>query len=561
MSSRNLRSLRFATALIAAALAAPTAAAPLSFQQAINTSAPILYYQLNEVAGNAINHGSLGATFDATYNGTIQRAVPTPAGDTGAIFDDINDYLESLTTSPAALSGNPTFTAETLVAIRCTPNTNFYPPFLHWGQGTTSQEVFFSLRANDSNKAYVGFYNGGLTTQDPTPIGEWMHLVWVRQGGGNAATGTTLYLNGQSVALTVDNSLCCATSTPAVTSAAFRVNRARDFPRFTTMEMDELALYDRAISAPEVTAHFAALTVQSAVRGDLDCDQFVTGADVDGFVTALLAPASYPAKYPLCNALNGDFNGSGTVTTADIPPFVARLTNFPTTPFQQAILDDSPALFYSMNQSGGPVPNRGSLGAAYDAIRTGSTPLVPSPNGDGGLYFPGSGNYLLSAADAPAAFTGNPSFSLEAVVKPTCTVSAYTSILGWGPAGNGTETFFGFPINQGNQFFAGFFGGGSVTSSPTPHAQWFHVVWTRAAGGNVSTGSLLYIDGQPAAIAPDAGLCCNTVIPNVGSTQFRINATSAGAAWYFIGSIDEVALYDHILTPAQVTTHYNALPH
>ncbi len=557
MSSRNLGSLLVTTALITA----PAAAAPLAFQQAINTSAPILYYQLNEAAGNAINHGSLGATFNATYNGTIQRAVPTPAGDTGAIFDDVSDYLESLTTSPAALSGNPTFSAETLVAIRCTATSNFYPAFLHWGQGTTSQEVFFSLRGNDSNKAYAGFYNGGLTTSDPTPVGEWMHLVWVRQGGGNAATGTTLYLNGQSVALSVDNSLCCATSVPAVTSAAFRVNRGRDFTRFTTMEMDELALYDRTLSASEVTTHFNALTVQSAVKGDLDCNQFVTGVDVDGFVTALLAPASYPAKYPLCNALNGDFNGSGTVTTADIAPFVARLTSIPTTAFQQTILNDAPSLFYSMNQSGGVVPNRGSLGSTYDAIGVGTTTLVPSPNGDGGLYFPGLGNYFLTAANTPAAFTGNPTYSIEAVVKPTCTVSAYSSILGWGPAGTGTETFFGFPTNLGNQFFAGFFNGGTVTSNPTPHAQWFHVVWTRAGGGNASTGSLLYIDGQFATITPDPSLCCNTTVPNLGATPFRINATSAAPSWYFIGSIDEVALYNTVLSPAQVTTHYNALPH
>jgi len=192
MSACNPRSIILATALATAVLTAPAVAAPFAFQQAINTSAPILYYQLNESSGNAINHGSLGAGFDATYNGTIQRAVPTPAGDTGAIFDDVNDYLESLTTSPAALSGNPTFSAETLVAIRCSATSNFYPPFLHWGQGTTSQEVFFSLRANESNNAYAGFYNGGLMTTDPTPVGEWMHLVWVRQGGGNAATGTTL---------------------------------------------------------------------------------------------------------------------------------------------------------------------------------------------------------------------------------------------------------------------------------------------------------------------------------------------------------------------------------
>ncbi len=562
MFAKTTRSTLLAACLTAALLATSATAATPAFQQAINTSAPILYYQLNEAAGPALNHGSLGAAFNATYLGAIQRNVPTAAGDSGAIFDNVNDYLESLAASPASLNGNPTFSTETLVAIRCTGTYSFYPPFIHWGVGGTGKEVYFSLHNNDATSIYAGFFDGGaFTAVGSTPVNQWMHVVWVRQGGGNASTGSTVYVNGQSLALLPDSFLCCSTQIPAVTSSPFRVNRASDSTRFTTMEMDELALYDRALSPSEVAAHFAALApAPSTIKGDLNCDGFVSGADVDGFVTALLNPPGYPVKYPLCNSLNGDFDGSASVNPADVPLFAARLLNNPTTPFQQAILNDSPSLFYSLNEGNGTVANRGSLGSAFDAVHTGTNNLVTSPSGDGGLYFAGPGSSLYSLAPAPAAFTGNPTFSAEAVVKPECNVVFYPSMLGWGLANTGQEVFFGFPNSQAHVIYAGFFSGGITTTDSLPVAQWVHVVWTRQGGGNATTNTIVYINGQPAAQSPDPVLCCNTLTPNLASTPFRINDT-ANASWYFVGSLDELALYDHILTPAQVQTHFNALPH
>ncbi len=40
---------------------------------------------------------------------------------------------------------------------------------------------------------------------------------------------------------------------------------------------------------------------------------------------ALTCPGCYAAQYPVCNILNGDYNGDGQVNYADIAPFVAAL--------------------------------------------------------------------------------------------------------------------------------------------------------------------------------------------------------------------------------------------
>src|SRR5262249_42251889 len=115
--------------------------------------------------------------------------------------------------------------------------------------------------------------------------------------------------------------------------------------------------------------------------------------------------------------------------------------------------------------------------------------------------------------------------------------------------------------NRTERVFTGFFNGGMLAVDGSPHGQWLHLVWTRQGGGNALTGSTLYINGQPVALGPDPILCCDSLVPNLGTSRFRINETSFTGGQYFVGSIDEVALYDHLLTPGQVLAHYNALPH
>ena len=100
---------RAALLVIAIALPAmPSAlqAATAAYQAAIEASAPVLYYQFNEASGAAVNHGSLGAGYDATYLGPPTREAPTLAGDTGVAFATADDYLESLGVAPAGQCGH-----------------------------------------------------------------------------------------------------------------------------------------------------------------------------------------------------------------------------------------------------------------------------------------------------------------------------------------------------------------------------------------------------------------------------------------------------------------------
>ena len=145
---------------------AASRAATAAYQAEIEASAPVLHYQFNEASGAAVNYGSLGSAYDATYLGAPTRQAQTLAGDTGVAFATAEDYLESLGVAPAGLTGNPTFSAEALFYVPVGGTCSLWAPFLHWGpsdnDGTTARSVYFSFSNNDPTSAFAGFYNGGL---------------------------------------------------------------------------------------------------------------------------------------------------------------------------------------------------------------------------------------------------------------------------------------------------------------------------------------------------------------------------------------------------------------
>ena len=254
--------------------ASSATAAPTAYHTAVSTANPILWFQFNETAGNAINHGSLGASHNATYNGTIVRSVFTNSGDTGAGFNSPDDYLESLAAS--TLTGNPTFSIEAIVRLDQQGSANLWGPFLHWGSGGTGHEVYFSISNADNNRLYAGFYNAGQRTSSPVSTNRWLHVVWVRQGGTDTAAGTTLWVNGRIVTLQQDPGLIpgfLPAASVSVTATNFHINRASDFlgSRYFTGALDELALYNRALSPAEILG----LAAASGLSCYANCDDSV----------------------------------------------------------------------------------------------------------------------------------------------------------------------------------------------------------------------------------------------------------------------------------------------
>jgi hypothetical protein len=271
----------FFTIVVATTLAHDPLAASPTYQAIVQGDGPVLYYQLNEITGTTvINHGSLGASHNGTYQGAPTRGVPTFSGDSGVKFNGLSDYIQSLGVAPASLTGNPSFTVEAVVHLPSTAISILYAPFLNWGDttslpdgdiGRSGRSAWFGFQGQGGpfpngfrNKVFAGFYNGGVVT-DPIAFDTWHHVVWVRNSAGgtnSSAIGNTLYVDGVQVSAVVDTQLLAAV-TPAVDATVFRINRGPDFVsspgRYFTGSLDEVALYDRQLTATEVFEHASAL--------------------------------------------------------------------------------------------------------------------------------------------------------------------------------------------------------------------------------------------------------------------------------------------------------------
>jgi hypothetical protein len=261
--------------------AASTAtAAPPLYKQAIVNDTPVLYYLLGETAGPAGNLGTLGSAFNATYNGTPIRGVATPGNDKGVTFDGTDDWIESLGSAPAALTGNPTMSIEAIVRIPTGATSLLWAPFLHWGDAgpQMGRSAWFGLQNNNADRLFVGFYNSGLRSVTTFPLGVWHHLVWVRNGGAShSQENSTLYLDGVAIPLTADTDLL-GPLVPDVTSTPFRINRGHDFTRSFQGTMDELALFDYALTPAQVATHYATSGLSSQTVPGV----FNTGVDDNG---------------------------------------------------------------------------------------------------------------------------------------------------------------------------------------------------------------------------------------------------------------------------------------
>ncbi|MCA9312315.1 MAG: hypothetical protein KDA21_13960 [Phycisphaerales bacterium] len=298
-------------AMAAACVSAAYAASP-EYQNFISTAAPILWYSFNEASGDALNHGSLGAPFDGACSANVMRGVSTAGGDDASGFLNATAYVTSGGVSP--LTGNPTFSIEALIRLKQPPVGNQWGPFLHWGSGLTGREVYFSIASNLNDRVYAGFYNAGLRTQASVPVNEWIHVVWVRTGGSGSNTGTTLYINGSAVAMEVDPQLNPGILTAGqinVAATHFSVNRAADFlgSRYFSGDIDELALYDRALDLSEITDHADAALLPPC-PGDANGDRTVNFTDLNILLEAWntsIPPGSGP-----------DFDGNGTVNFTDL---------------------------------------------------------------------------------------------------------------------------------------------------------------------------------------------------------------------------------------------------
>jgi len=229
-----------------------TGDAPLGYAGTVLADQPVAYWRLDDVASGVAKDSSPSA-LDGSYVGAVVSVAGTLSdGDAAAGLDGTATTYVLFVDDPRLEPGLGSFTFEVWVRVSSVA-WNGYVDLLAKRDGCGTTDSFWNV---------IGYPSGTLVSElrDTTlskaydialgvPDASWHHYVHVldRAGGSitiyvdGAAAGTVTAAGLGSVAVAAPLRSGCATTPLGVTYA-----------------LDELAIYDQALSAGRVAAHYQA---------------------------------------------------------------------------------------------------------------------------------------------------------------------------------------------------------------------------------------------------------------------------------------------------------------
>jgi PKD repeat protein len=222
----------------------------------------------------------------------------------------------------------------------------------------------------------------------------------------------------------------------------------------------------------------------------------------------------------------------------------------PSDAYGSAVWNDSPGIYYRLDETSGStatdLSGNTANGTFYGSETLGTASAVTGPSGTG-TTFSGTTNSTLSNN---ASGTAPSVYSQELWFKTTSTAGG--ELIGFGNRQSGSSTSVDRIVYMNNA--------GKITFQVSPlltytvasangynDGKWHQLVATQGSGGMA-----LYLDGQSVATNTQTSAKSLTgywrIGGDLGSSTYR----------WFNGSLDEVAIYPSVLTPAQVAAHYAA---
>lgn len=226
----------------------------MSYSSEVLADNPLLHLRFQETAGTTCaNSGSLGG--NATAAGTHTRNVSTGmAGlDIGIELDGTSGKVTYPDTASLDITGDVTY--------ECWFYADSLQDRMLMTKGTTSSSAGYYMNVRAEGIIRVG--KTGVIILDTSTsgyaAGAWIHAAFTRSGNNY-----TIYKNGSSFA-TGTNS-----TTIAATSEVFGIgNFPIDGGAFTFFDgkIDEVAVYNTALSGARIAAHYAARNDSGAAGG------------------------------------------------------------------------------------------------------------------------------------------------------------------------------------------------------------------------------------------------------------------------------------------------------
>ena len=409
----------------------------------------------------------------------------------------------------------------------------------------------------------------------PIPLSlldRFAHVAIVFSGDGNL----TAYVDGESLGTKPSPGFGLSTGLPA------NIGSSGGGQAAWNGTIDELAIYGSALPATTIAIHNSrfvfgtaetAPTISSQPTGTksllaggtpvfrvsatgtapLSYQWKLNGAPITGNPTALTASL-------MLNNSTAAMSGEYTVTVTNpagndtSDPFTVNFVPAPDT-YGSFVMSDNPSAYWRLNETSGTVlkDSAGGLDGTYSATVDLGEPGAPWFQNTA-AHFDGAGTPVPNAV-VPFSPTLNPTteFTLEFWVKPDISGQINRAVLASQNRDTGRA---GYAVYQGlnGNFWEAHLGFGDVViaigSQVSPQQdRWDHVVVT---WNGVDTARI-YVNGIDDT-APDSDVGGPTR-PNL-AVPFEIGSRFGGGIPYQ-GTIDEVAFYNHALTPEQIARHWS----
>lgn len=205
---------------------------------------------------------------------------------------------------------------------------------------------------------------------------------------------------------------------------------------------------------------------------------------------------------------------------------------------------DGPAVYYRLSEVSGTTAadssGNGALGAYASGAGSGVSGAI---KGDPDTAASWNGNCCGLLTSFPNLPYGTAARSLEVWIKTTA--SSFNYVMGYGQSGDGRSFNLGVGPNQ--VALVTYFDDLSWNTTTLNDGNWHYIVITYD-GQN----AIAYVDRQRLGSQTFASPI------NTLSSRLTVGCFAYGSFPCFNGSLDEVAVYNKVLTPAQVAAHYKA---
>jgi hypothetical protein len=312
--------------------------------------------------------------------------------------------------------------------------------------------------------------------------------------------------------------------------------------------------------------------------GDINNDGVVNSSDLSILI----------ADYGTSNG-SADLNGDHTVDIIDLSVLLSNFGQTATSNYDSTVLADGPVAFWDMNKQGGSEADLS--GPAHAGTYHGSPTLTSLPNGDQAANFNGSSQYLSVPSSADFSIPTTHQLTWEAWIKPSVlqwTASSDPNAYGYvdwmgkcqdySPTCEWEARMYSTTNPEGrcNRLSAYVFNPSAGLGSAADWqpqcgllqaGQWLHVVGeyqtlTTPPGCNAAfPGSIdIWVNGVKWSFASHSPTGCMSqysITPQTKSSSLNIG-TMALDSW-FPGTIGKVAIYNKLLSQAQINSHFTAM--